>query len=325
MRSKRNFLFILLIFLSVSSCFCQEQRVEILFSPPADLNDKLSEYIDNSAQSVKGCFYSVNNKKVASSLIKAHIRGIQIQIVMDEGRIFEEDSFYPQLKNFGLVKKDTITKGLMHHKFCVIDEKLVWTGSYNPSPHAVYANNDALIIESKELAGIYLREFQKLWEAKTGSKDKKHSSGVIIDEETEIEVYFSPEEGNAILKRLCKILKEAKTSIYFAQFTVTHPDIAEILIKKASEGVSVQGIMEYDQIGRYSQYPKFKLSGIDVKQDKNYFFPFHHKFFIIDEKIVITGSLNPTKAGLNSNRENIIFIESPEIAQKYLKYFKSIR
>lgn len=316
---------ILLSLLLVCPCFCGEQLVSVFFSPPTDLNARLAEYIDNSTQSIKGCFYSVNNKKVASSLIKAHLRGVQIQIVMDESRIFEEDSHYPQLKNFGIVKKDVITKTLMHHKFCVIDEKLVWTGSYNPSPYALYTNNDALIIQSEELAGIYLQEFQKLWDAKPGSKDKKHSSKVKIDEGLEIEAYFSPEEGGIILKRLCEVLNGAKTSIYFAQFTVTHPDIAEILIKKDKDGLDVRGIMEYDQIDGYSQYKKFKQADVDVKQDKNYFFPFHHKFFIIDEKIVITGSLNPTKAGLNSNRENILFIQSSDLAQKYLRYFKNIR
>jgi len=320
----RRILTVLLCFLLLYS-YSYSASVNIFFSPPVDLNHKLAEYIDNAEESIKGCFYSLHSEEIARSLIKAHLREVQVQIVMDAGTLFTEDSFYPQLKNFCLVKKDTITKGLMHNKFCIIDEKLVWTGSYNPSSYAVYTNNNALVIKSKELADIYLQEFQKLWNAQTVDEDKKCNNEIKIEEDLKVEVYFSPEGGDVLLARMKELLQNAKSSIYFAQFTMTHPDIAEILIEKANAGIDIKGIMEYDQIGAYSQYSKLERAGMDIRKDKNYCFSFHHKFFIIDDKTIITGSLNSTKAGFEKNRENVLIIHSTEAAQEYLRYFKNIR
>lgn len=330
MRLDKKFLLILLI----AAVFClvsllgqnigSSPHIKIFFSDSVNLNNKLAEYIDNAEESIKACFYSINSAEVTYSLIKAHLRGVEVQIVMDASRLFEEDSFYSQLKNFGIAKKDTTTKGLMHNKFCVIDGKLVWTGSYNPSPYAVYANNEAVAVESQQLADIYTREFEKLWAGKDTNPSAKHNNKIYLDENETVEVYFSPEDGEDLLKKMLKLLEDAKSNIYFAQFTITHPDIAKILIKKANEGIDVKGIMEYDQIGAYSKYPWFEIRGMNIRKDKNYYFPFHHKFFIIDGDTVITGSLNSTKAAFNTNGENILIIHSAEAAQEYLRYFKGI-
>lgn len=299
-------------------------HIKIFFSDSVNLNSKLAEHIDNANKSIKTCFYAVNSEEVAYSLIKAHLRGVKVQIVMDESRLFEGDSFYPQLKNFGIAKKDTITKGLMHNKFCVIDEKLVWTGSYNPGPYAVYANNDAVAIESEELAELYTKEFEKLWTGFSYNSAKKYDNKVRLNENETLEVYFSPEDGDILLTRMTELLQNARSSIYFAQFTMTRPDIAKILIEKANQGIDVKGVMEYEQIGTYSKYSWFKNMNMDVRKDKNYCFAFHHKFFVIDKEIVVTGSLNPTIAGFKKNRENVLIIHSPEIAKEYLAYFQSV-
>ena len=330
MSVNRKFLFLYLVLIIMLGCSSarltetEESPIKIFFSPQVNLNHKLAEYIDSAQESIKACFYAINSEEVAYALIRAHLRGVKVQVVMDKGRLFEENSFYPKLKNFGLVKQDTITKGLMHNKFCIIDEKIVWTGSYNPNPYAVYENNDAVAVESGELANIYIKEFEKLWGGKIASSGEKLSHCIQIEDNVTVEIYFSPEDAVVILEKILKLLKEAKHSIYFAQFTITHPKIAEILLKKAKEGINVSGVMEYEQIGPYSKYPWFELEGMDVRKDKNYSFAFHHKFFIIDEKIVVTGSLNSTIAGLNKNRENVIIIHSSETATEYLEYFRDM-
>ena len=53
----------------------------------------------------------------------------------------------------------------MHHKFCVIDEKIVWTGSFNPTySGSSRENNNALVIMSSLLAAQFIEEFERLWE-----------------------------------------------------------------------------------------------------------------------------------------------------------------
>ena len=62
------------------------------------------------------------------------------------------------------VKLDS-NPALMHNKVAIIDGWIVITGSYNWSLNAEEKNNEnMIIIKSVELAKIYEKEFQKIWQ-----------------------------------------------------------------------------------------------------------------------------------------------------------------
>ena len=51
-----------------------------------------------------------------------------------------------------------------HHKFAVIDNKTVITGSFNWSPSAAHINDETLlVIHSPQLAKHFTREMDRLW------------------------------------------------------------------------------------------------------------------------------------------------------------------
>jgi len=53
---------------------------------------------------------------------------------------------------------------LMHHKFMVIDGKIVVTGSYNWSYGAEERNDENLVvISSPDIAKLYEAEFNRIW------------------------------------------------------------------------------------------------------------------------------------------------------------------
>ena len=102
-------------------------------------------------------------------------------------------------------------------------------------------------------------------------------------------------------------------------FTFTSEPIGDSLL--FLENVTLKGVFEKRQAAsRYSQFGRMKDFGADVKVDTN---PktMHHKTFIIDEKIVITGSYNPTQAANTKNDENVLIIHDEDISQKYLDEF----
>ena len=52
----------------------------------------------------------------------------------------------------------------LHHKFAVIDNKTVITGSFNWSPAAAHTNDETLlVIHSTKLAAHFTREMDRLW------------------------------------------------------------------------------------------------------------------------------------------------------------------
>ena len=53
---------------------------------------------------------------------------------------------------------------LFHHKFCVIDKKLLITGSYNWRSHGAQTNWENLVVTSNAaLVPPFTAEFNKLW------------------------------------------------------------------------------------------------------------------------------------------------------------------
>jgi len=50
----------------------------------------------------------------------------------------------------------------------------------------------------------------------------------------------------------------------------------------------------------------------------------HHKVIIIDNRIVITGSYNFSQSAEDYNDENLVIIESEELAQAYLAEYERI-
>lgn len=50
----------------------------------------------------------------------------------------------------------------------------------------------------------------------------------------------------------------------------------------------------------------------------------HHKFAIVDKKLLITGSLNWTMEAIHSNQENVVIMEDTEYVQPFLDEFERI-
>jgi phosphatidylserine/phosphatidylglycerophosphate/cardiolipin synthase-like enzyme len=218
----------------------------------------------------------------------------------------------------------------MHNKFAIIDGSSVFTGSYNTTENCAYKNNNnAIIINSTEIAEIYLSKFSEMFDYRIFGDKKnigafaklKRKYYVKLDD-MDINVYFAPEDN--VEKIIHGRIARAKKSIKFMQFSFTSNTISDIIIKKFKEGIEVKGVFERKgSRTEYSQYTKMKIENIPVRLDGNRY-AMHHKVIIIDDHIVITGSFNLSKNANWRNDENIIIIGSEEIALKYIEEFNRI-
>ena len=50
----------------------------------------------------------------------------------------------------------------------------------------------------------------------------------------------------------------------------------------------------------------------------------HHKFAVVDNRLLITGSLNWTRTAVQSNMENILVTEEPDLVQPFVKEFQRL-
>lgn len=288
--------------------------------------EKLIEYIDGAQRTIHIASFEFNLTPVAQALIAAHKRGVQVQWITDDEHGIEADEEddhgqFAMLEKAGIKVKDDGRTALMHNKFWVFDGQTVWTGSTNITVNGSFRNNNnVLVVESTELAAIYEREFDEMWDGEFGPTSPStvdHQSLTI--EGTFIQVLFAAEDE--VISHLVPLIENAQSSIRFMAFAFTHDDLGAAVLAQAEAGIDVQGIFETRASEtEYSEMRALYCANVPVRQDGN---PrtFHHKVFVIDDKIVITGSLNFSENANDSNDENVIILNHSDIAAQYLQEF----
>jgi phosphatidylserine/phosphatidylglycerophosphate/cardiolipin synthase-like enzyme len=107
-------------------------------------------------------------------------------------------------------------------------------------------------------------------------------------------------------------------------FSFTDYPLANAMIQRAQSGVNVAGVFE--KVGSDTDSAELRTlycGKVPVRRDGNSGF-MHNKVIIVDERYVITGSLNFSTNAEVSNDENVIIIDNPDIAKLYMQDFDRI-
>jgi len=142
---------------------------------------------------------------------------------------------------------------------------------------------------------------------------------------------FSDQYGKDVSVRLCftpggdcteKIVREiasARSEILIQAYSFTSAPIAKALIEAHKRGIKVAAILDKSQrTAKYTSAAFLANMRIPTYIDGKHAIA-HNKIMIIDAARVITGSFNFTKAAEEKNAENLLIIESKEIAKAYRK------
>lgn len=286
--------------------------------------DVLSQ-INNSKTSIDIALYGFDNiEKFTSAIKSAKDRGVKLRVVYD----ISNKSYYPEteyLLRLADKKSGDGTKSLMHNKFIIIDNKTLITGSMNFSSTGFsgFNGNSLLVIHSEDLAKMYKEEFEQMLSGKFSQNKSKISTKRINLNNTYITPAFSP-KNQAITTNILPLINNAKSYIYMPVFVLTHTKLANALIDAKNRGVDVKIIV--DATGVSSTASKVKLlrdNKIPLKVE-NYAGKIHSKSIIIDDKYVITGSMNFSNSGEYKNDENMLIIEDEKLANFYKGYFEYI-
>jgi DNA uptake protein ComE-like DNA-binding protein len=136
------------------------------------------------------------------------------------------------------------------------------------------------------------------------------------------EVYFSLSDNPQ--KEIIKNINQAEASINIAMYTFTDKEIALSLANAQNRGVKVRVYLDRSQIGStYSISRLLVQKGIKVRISTNNYI-MHHKFAIIDNHLLLTGSYNWTFAANNKNEENLMVIDDPEVIARYQNQFEKL-
>jgi phosphatidylserine/phosphatidylglycerophosphate/cardiolipin synthase-like enzyme len=294
------------------------------------IDQQLVAFIDGATRTVDIAIYDFDLENVANALASAAGRGVRVRMVTDTDTLTNDD---PKIvKAFSIVRKakipivDDQRPAIMHDKFVVVDEAAVWSGSWNFTDGDTYRlNNNAIRIESAELAQNYTTEFEQMFVERKFGPNKLSSTPhpTMNIAGVRVENYFSPRER--VTDRIVSRLQRAEQSIHFLAFSFTSKPIGGALIERVQAGVEVQGVVETTGSETdSSMFRPMKSAKVDVLQDGNPYV-MHHKVFIIDRKTVIFGSFNFSNNAERDNDENLLIVDDPALAQAFEAEFQRVR
>lgn len=121
--------------------------------------------LDNAKISIRVAMAWFTNEKIKIKLLEKQKEGVDVDIVIYDDGINKKHGVDLSELPYTLVKGSR--GGIMHHKFCVIDNQVVLTGSYNWTTNAETCNDENVTIQKDpESATKYSLEFNKLKKSK---------------------------------------------------------------------------------------------------------------------------------------------------------------
>jgi phosphatidylserine/phosphatidylglycerophosphate/cardiolipin synthase-like enzyme len=135
-----------------------------------------------------------------------------------------------------------------------------------------------------------------------------------------IQVYFSPKGG--CTEAVVETIGKAHSSILVQAYSFTSAPIAKALVEAKNRGVQVRVILDKSQrTERYSSADFLFNASVPTWIDTKHAIA-HNKVMVIDSRTILTGSFNFTKAAEESNAENLLVIDDPKLAEKYVNNWK---
>ena len=139
--------------------------LECHFFPNLDNEAKVVNMIRTCKKTLDIAIFTLTNDKIFAGIEEAFNRGVNIRVIADDECCKMMGSDIIRCAALGIpVKTDSDVKAHMHHKFCVLDNSVLITGSFNWTVQAVKQNQENILFyENRELAAKYTAEFNRLW------------------------------------------------------------------------------------------------------------------------------------------------------------------
>jgi len=277
----------------------------VFFTDDGGAVERIVEVLENAKEEVVLVSYSLDEQEIIACLNRLQRKGVRISAMIDNStvsRVFEKS---PEFR----ISTDT-SAALVHSKFLVVDRRIVVFGTGNFTEGSLREDsNSFMIFESARLATLFLDYYSAI---ESGNSRRM----------TRIEnmVFFlcpSEEARKHVINELTKARKE----IRFGMFAFTDPQVLAALKFCASRGVRVIGVI--DSWNDDSPLKDYLTSGMEVSESTS--ITVHDKTFVVDGRVVITGSANASLSGWGKNREIVAIIESRDLAQEFVNHFEYIR
>ena len=142
-----------------------DAEVELLFSPQdSPIRERVRPLIKQARERIDVAVFYFTHKLLTADLIDAHLRGVQVRVILDATAASNGFTKHELLRAVGIPVKVENWGGKMHMKSAVIDGHTVITGSMNWTTAGDATNDEnVVIVRSEALAAQYSEFYESLW------------------------------------------------------------------------------------------------------------------------------------------------------------------
>ena len=148
----------------------EKPSVETLFAPTGDrrlIQTRLAAEIRAARSSVRVAVFHFTSERLAAALAERRRAGLSVRVLLDARQ--SDDAFVGRLRAAGLDVRRVVPRGdeqtRFHHKYCVLDDRIAITGSYNWTVQGDLSNHENVaILRDDATARAFAEDFDRTWE-----------------------------------------------------------------------------------------------------------------------------------------------------------------
>ena len=207
----------------------------------SQIRSKIIPYLDQAKEEVVIAMAWFTSAELFNALISCLKRNVKVELVLLDNAInymYYAPDFNELINAGGVLRIADSSVGFMHHKFCVIDDKIAITGSYNWTYYAETRNIENIVItDNPDIVNRFSTEFNRLTSLLPVSSFCARLSWDDIEAREDIDF----RELNYEIERICEVQNKP-----VRRFFETKTEVVRTEIKKTSFAKYAIGIQAFD-------------------------------------------------------------------------------
>ena len=203
----------------------------------SQIRSKIISHLNLAKNEVVIAMAWFTSAELFDALLSCLKRNVNVELILLDNAInymYYAPDFNKLINAGGHLKIADSSIGFMHHKFCVIDNKIAITGSYNWTYYAETRNVENIVItDNPEIVDLYLTEFKRLANILSMRLSCPRLSW--DDIETREDIDFR--ELNYEIERICEVQNKPVRRFFETKTEVVRTEIKKTPIAKYAIGV----------------------------------------------------------------------------------------
>lgn len=203
----------------------------------SDIRNKIIPYLNDAKDTIQVAMAWFTSSELFNTLLRCLNRKVEVELILLDNAINYMDyapDFNVFIKAGGKLRIAGSVVGFMHHKFCVVDDRIVITGSYNWTYYAETRNVENIVItDNEEIINLFKSEFLRLKNKLALSTTSQRLTWDDIEARADVNFH----ELNYEIERICEVQNKPIRRVYEIKTEVVKTEIKLSPYSKHSIGI----------------------------------------------------------------------------------------